>query len=121
MPCGAGKGLVRASRRVRVTGAGAGNRNISRRRRTLLGLCRKGFRFERAIALAHEDLNLALSLFELSFAVGGELHALFKELDGLLEREVAAFEAAYDGLELLEGFFECGQSESSCSAGMIDG
>ncbi len=78
----------------------------------LLLLVGEGLGVEGAVALAHEDLDFAFGVFELVLAVGGKLHAFFEEFDRFFEGEVAAFEAAYDGFELFEGFFESGHCGS---------
>jgi hypothetical protein len=56
-----------------------------------LFLACEGLGFQGPVALAHEDLDFAFGGLELLFAVCRELHALFKELDRLFEREVAPF------------------------------
>jgi len=45
----------------------------------------EGFGLEGAVALAHEHLDLAFGGFELLLAGGGEAHAFFEELDGVVE------------------------------------
>jgi hypothetical protein len=64
-------------------------------------LRREGLSLHRAVALLQKHLHLALGGVQLLLADGGEVDAFFEELNGVLEREVALFELADDGFELL--------------------
>jgi hypothetical protein len=64
------------------------------------------FCFDAAVALLDEELDLALGGVKLLLAGGGEPYALFEELEGVFEGEVALFELGDDGFEFLEGVFE---------------
>src|ERR1700676_4822618 len=75
----------------------------------LLG--REWLGFEGAVALLDEHLHLALGGVEFLLADRGEAHTFFKELEGLLQGQVALLELIDYGFEFLEGLFESGRSD----------
>ena len=70
-----------------------------------------------AVALLHQHLHLALGSVQLLLARAGERDALLKELQRLLQRQVALFELADNGFELAEGLFKIGHGACSSVLG----
>src|SRR5215472_9425382 len=74
--------------------------------RTRLRFGFEGLGGELAIRLLEQDLDTAFGFLELLLAFAGERHAFFKELHGIIERQLRALQAADNFLEASEGFFE---------------
>lgn len=59
-----------------------------------------------AVRFLHQDLDPAFGTGKPFFAFTRELHALFKELEAFLKRQVAVLELTDDRFKLIERFFE---------------
>jgi len=62
--------------------------------------------------LLEQDFNFALCFFQFFTAGGGELNTFFKELQGLLEGDIAFLKLIHDLFQALKAIFKSGQCQT---------
>ncbi len=83
-----------------------GGCGASRGFRLRFGVERFGNNF--TVGFSKEDFYFAFGFLQLFLAFGGESHAFFEELHGVVQRKLRAFEFADDFFETREGALEIG-------------